>query len=76
MTYTNKQLREINIDGYQWAFTTKGIHSFHRKEPQGYSVIECEEAQLSNGDLEFMIEHGMTLSPDRIRKAQKNYLKN
>ena len=76
MTYTDKQLREINIDGYQWAFTTKGIYTFHRKEAKGYSVIQCEEAQLSNGDLEFMIEHGMTLSPDRIRKAQKNYLKN
>lgn len=73
MTYTDKQIREININGYQWAFTTKGIHSFHRKETRGYSVIECEEAQLTNGDLEFMIEHGMTLSPDRIRKAQKAF---
>lgn len=57
------------INGYSRFCISDGIHSFQHREPGGkIALIECETEQLQNGDIEFMTEHGITLSEERKRK--------
>lgn len=50
------------INGYQWIYFSDGIHCFSKKDENGYSVIECTEKQIKNGDIEFMTEHNLTIN--------------
>jgi uncharacterized protein len=42
-----------------------------KSEGGKFMVIECTDEQLHNGDLEFMTEHGMTISKERKKAYQK-----
>lgn len=49
-----------SYSGYKWVGFDKGKHIFQKKEAKGYSVIEALESDLTNGNIEFMAEHGLT----------------
>jgi hypothetical protein len=49
-----------SYNGYKWIGFDKGKHLFQKKEGKGYSVIEALESDLTNGNIEFMTEHGLT----------------
>lgn len=49
-----------SYNGYKWIGFDKGKHLFQKKEGKGYSVIEALESDLTNGNIEFMAEHGLT----------------
>ena len=71
---------ELIVNGYRRFLTLDGIHYFERREPDGrFARIECEEEQLHNGDIEFMTENGITISPERknkyIKKRQRAIMK-
>jgi hypothetical protein len=65
-----------DVNGYSCYWIEKGIYSFSKKTPKGptrYSTIECEEEQLTNGDIEFMTLNGLTLSDARKKAYQKKF---
>lgn len=68
-------LKLINHNGFKWFSFSNGIHSFSKKTDKGFTVVECSEEQIYNGDLEFMCENGLTI--DKVRKAKeiKKFLK-
>ena len=56
MQYLGKE-----VNGYKCFYFSKGIAHFKKQDGKGYWVIKCTEAQLHNGDIEFMTEHGLTI---------------
>lgn len=67
----------MEINGYRWFSHNKGVHSFQRRTTDGYrwELVQCTEEQLHNGDIEFMTEHGWTLSKEQIRDTYKLFKK-
>jgi len=55
------------INGYSWLFKDKEIHTFSKPSGKGYNVIECKTEQLTNGDIQFMTKHNISL----IKKQSK-----
>ncbi len=66
-------MQQLTINGYSRFNIESGIHSFMKKQGESYSVIECTTEQLNNGDIQFMTEHGLTLSASRKRAEKKKY---
>ncbi len=62
-----------SVNGYEYFAHDKGIYSFYKRDEKGYITIECSKEQLSNGDIEFMTENGMTLGKERIKKTQRKF---
>ena len=50
----------LNLNGYNWCYFEKGLHTFSRKAKTGYEVIKAKADDLTNGNLEFMIEHNLS----------------
>jgi len=50
--------------GYQLAYVDDGKY---------YTSISCSLEQLENGDLEYMVQQGLTLSEESIKKIQRKY---
>lgn len=53
--------------GYSWGGWWDNRHHFIKrpgyydgKRQEGYAEIECTEEQITNGDLEFFIKHGLS----------------
>mgnify|MGYP001227059444 FL=1 len=60
--------------GYQLAYVDDGVVTYSKKEESGYySSISCSLEQLENGDLEYMVQQGLTLSEESIKKIQRKY---
>ena len=58
------QLRNLCINGYIWFGLDKGIHLLLKQVSSSqWLEIRCTESQLSNGDIEFMATHNLTLAP-------------
>ncbi len=57
------------INGYEWFAFDRGVHSFQKRVGKWYSLVECSEDQLHNGDIDFMTKHNYTLS-----RSQKKYI--
>jgi len=53
-----KNLPDYN--GYKWIGFEKGKHIFSKKESKGYATIKATEEDLTNGNIEFMTEHGLS----------------
>ncbi len=66
-----EKYRNLSYNGYKWVGVEDGIHTFSKQSGNGFYVIECTEEQLSNGDIEFMTERGITLSVGRKRSEQQ-----
>lgn len=65
--------KDLTYNGYAWAYFSKGIHTFTKKVNGKFAIVECEEIQLTNGDIEFMTANEITLSPERIKKIKNKY---
>ena len=67
----------MEFNGYKWFYHYKGVHSFQKRTSDGYKwmLIECTEEQLYNGDIEFMTEHGLTISEEMKRKTKSRTYK-
>ena len=59
--------------GYQLAYVDDGVVTYCKKDGKYYSSISCSLEQLENGDLEYMIQQGLTLSEESIKKIQRKY---
>ena len=59
--------------GYQLAYVDDGVVTYSKKDGKYYTSISCSLEQLENGDLEYMTEHGLTLSEESIKKIQRKY---
>jgi hypothetical protein len=68
-------MKNLSFNGYTCFCHSHGIYSFKKKDNGGYWEIECTEEQLSNGDIEFMTENGITLSAERKRNEVRKYLR-
>lgn len=67
----------MRFSGFRWAFFEKGIYTFTKESStqKGKTVVvECSEEQLSNGDIEFMCENGLTLGDERKAEEIAKYL--
>jgi hypothetical protein len=65
-----------NLDGYKWISFDEGLHYFQKELGRAtYLHLICEEYQINNGDLEFMAEHQMSLSGERIKKIKSKWRK-
>lgn len=54
--------RALKPNGYQWFGLIDGLHHFSKEIESGkWAELRCREEQITNGDLEFMAEHGLTL---------------
>ena len=75
MTAASTPTNQTVINGYQWISQHKGVHTFSKRAEDGirYAVIYCETEQLTNGDIEFMTAHDLTISEERKRKAYKSF---
>ena len=72
-----KKSNYINLEfnGFKWFGFEKGIHSFSKKDSNGkFILIQCEEIQLTNGDIEFMTEHNISLSKERLLSVKRNFI--
>ncbi len=49
-----------SYNGYKWFGFENGKHLFKKKEAKGYSEIKASETDLTNGNIEFMTEHGLS----------------
>lgn len=68
----------MRFSGFRWAYFENGIYTFTKDSPteKGKTlVVECSEEQLSNGDIEFMCEHGLSLGEERKADIIAEYLK-
>ena len=65
-----------DLNGFNWWGFIEGVHYFSKQEDVGFAEICCSEEQLDNGDIEFMCENGLTLSDERRRRIEKEYIKN
>jgi hypothetical protein len=66
-------MTNLTYNGYTWSYSYKGIHTFTKKENGKFAIIQCEEKQLTNGDIEFMTEHGLTLDPKIVKKIHLRF---
>ena len=66
-------MQPLIINGYSRYDIDCNIHSFRKQDGERFAVIECTTEQLKNGDIEFMIERGLTLSASRIRAEKRKY---
>lgn len=57
---TRSILAGRNLSGYNWCYFENGRHTFSRKEENGYSVIIAKPEDLTNGNLEYFILHGIS----------------
>ena len=53
-------IADLNLNGYNWCYFEKGLHTFSRKAKTGYEVIKAKADDLTNGDIEYMIEHNLS----------------
>lgn len=54
--------RAIKPSGFMWFGLIDGFHHFSKEVERGkWLEIRCREEQLTNGDIDFMAEHGLTL---------------
>lgn len=63
------------VNGYELMLMANGLNYFSKKETAGCLEIVCTDEQLKNGDIQFMTKHGLTLSPERIRKEVRKFLR-
>lgn len=69
------KLKNKEVNGYVWFMYEKGIHSFKKELPNNkWVVIECTQKQIINGDIEFMTEHGFSISKEMKKSVQKEYV--
>jgi len=75
--FNKEEYRGMVVNGYRWTYFDKGVLVFHKtlEGQYPYSVIECEERQVYNGDLEFMTQHGMTITKERKQAIITKYLR-
>jgi len=57
---TRQTIAGLNLNGYKWCYFEKGLHTFSRKAKTGYEVIKANETDLTNGNLKYMIEYGLS----------------
>ena len=60
MKYKKEHYKKINIGGYYWGGFWDNMRHFVKKEKRGYLSITCDEEDLENGNLEYMVENRMT----------------
>jgi hypothetical protein len=63
MLHKKEHYKKLSYDGFSWYGFFDGLHHFSRKESKGYTEITCTEEMLTNGDIEFMVKHGLTFNP-------------
>lgn len=64
--------------GWEWvaAGDYPYTHIFQKGDyNEGFTVIECGEQCLENGDLEFYAKNGMTCSKKRLKTLSKEFIK-
>ncbi len=61
------------VNGFELYYKHKGIAYFMKKENGKYAKIRCTFEQLENGDIEFMTEHGLTLSDKAVREHKRKF---
>lgn len=66
-------MQTLTINGYSRYDIDCNIHSFRKQDGERFAVIECTTEQLKNGDVEYMIANGLTLSASRIRAEKRKY---
>lgn len=65
MLHEKEHYKKLNYSGFIWSYfdSYKDVHVFSRKEEKGWSVIQCKEEMLTNGDMEYMAKNGLTFNP-------------
>jgi hypothetical protein len=72
--FDKRKYKSIEVN---WSVFEKGIHTFVKvvKAHKEYLCVKCSEEQITNGDLDFMTKHKITLSTERKAEIRKEYLK-
>lgn len=73
--FEKSELKAMNFHGFTWYAYENGLHYFERKDSNGHLEMVCEPQQLANGDAEYMAKNGLTLSPSRIKKNIRKYIR-
>lgn len=57
--------QSLNYSGFKWYAFSNGLHHFSRPHPESneFTTIQCTEEMLTNGDIEYMVENGLTYAP-------------
>lgn len=78
MIHSKDYYRKSAPNGWQWVgcgdlpFT----HIYSRGNyTEGFQELECSEECLTNGNLEFMAEHGLTMTKALLKKESKRLQK-
>ena len=58
-------VKQMTSNGYKWIYDEDGAHFFMKEVKEGYRTtgyleMRCLPSDLSNGNFEFMCEHGLT----------------
>lgn len=69
--------KALPANGYKWyAQIMPGIHAFVTGDHQtGFKNLLIDEAGLTNGDLEFVTMHDLSLTEEEARKRSRLFVK-
>lgn len=60
--------------GMAWVCFDDGVHQFQKGDYRaGFTCMYVTEECLSNGNAEYMIQHGLTLSDEKVSELQRKY---
>ena len=52
--------QSLSFNGFSWAGFWDGVHNFQKRVNNGYEVIKCTDEDIENGNISFMVEHGLS----------------
>lgn len=63
MLHEKEHYQKLNFSVFKWDGFWNGLHHFSTQTERGFDCISCTEEMLTNGDMEYMVEHGLTFNP-------------
>ena len=62
MIHSKEHYKTLSKDGYKWTGFWDKFHHFTKEvnNPRGYLTVACTDEDLTNGNFDFMIKHGLT----------------
>lgn len=59
-------LKTIQANGFRWAYTENNLHTFTKQNEAGqWELILCNTEDITNGNLQFMAEHGLSRTANK-----------
>jgi hypothetical protein len=77
MKHSKNYYRSLSCNGYEWGGEhLPGIHFFvYGNNRDGFKEMLIDEDGLTNGDLQFMTKHGLTLTEKEAKKRSKAFIR-